>query len=300
MFNASKVYIERFKSNRIVLAKYLFFLIKNAILSPFRIFNSDEADLAKYRKFTKGKKEIILDIAGSKMVLPVADEGLSRELFSAGIREKDVFEVVKRELKAGMNVVDIGANLGYYVLIESKKANKIYGIEPNPLAFTYLKRNVKLNKIKNVKLMNLAIGSSKSILPFYISKNWNWSRFEKGDKGDDILSIKNIKIDTLDSLFKKEKVDLLRMDVEGFELEIFKGAKKFIKRNPSLMILLEFHADVLSPSQREEFINICRECGLKIKYFFKKDTWPDKPFSKNFNAVRNSSITAYQMLLVKG
>ncbi|MBI3334498.1 FkbM family methyltransferase [Candidatus Pacearchaeota archaeon] len=289
-----------YNDNKIIFFKYLAYTAGRILTYPFRklaqaLDNSD----ARYRRFIAGKKEVELKVLGNRMLLPTADEGLTRDLIIEGIREKNSVRAFFKEYKPNMNTIDLGANLGYYLLMEAKiaqkGAGKIYAVEPNPLTFNYLKKNVKLNGYKNIKLMNLGISDKKGTLPFYMAKSWNCSRFEKGEDDSDILSIKKVQVDTLDNLFRGKKIDFIRMDVEGYEFNILKGATQLIKKNPGLAIFFEFHAQFFNTKQREEFIRFLRQNHLRVKYFF---TGSKNIFARrSYIDIRNALYTTYYLYL---
>lgn len=187
-----------------------------------------------------------------------------------------------KEVKEGMNIVDIGANLGLYLLLEPHltKGN-VYGIEPNYNSFKFLQRSVKLNKFKNVKLLNIGISDKKDTIPFYISKKWNWCRFTEG--GDDIVEVKKILVDSLDNLFKNEKIDILRMDVEGYEVQILNGAVNLIQKNPKIKIFMEYHANIFNTQERIGFANWLKEHRLKIKYLIRSNKYRGVNIKENIS-----------------
>ena len=79
--------------------------------------------------------EVIKTIQGSKMILNLKDEGISRELACYGVHEKNSTEEVKKIIKKGMKILEIGANIGYYALLETKLAGDtghLYALEPSP------------------------------------------------------------------------------------------------------------------------------------------------------------------------
>ena len=91
------------------------------------------------------------EINGSRMYLDPTDKGLSIDLLVDGIREPYITEVTKRELKQGQTVVDIGANIGYYALLEARQVGptgRVYAIEPVPENFATLNKNVRLNQYR--------------------------------------------------------------------------------------------------------------------------------------------------------
>lgn len=290
-----------FHDNKVVFFKYLAYSFSRFLSYPFRKISLflDDSD-SRYKRIVFGKKEIMLNVLGNKMLLPVADEGLTKDLIIEGIRERNSVRAFFKEYKPGMNTIDLGANLGYYLLMEAKIAQKgkgkIYAVEPNPFTFHYLKKNVKLNGYNNIKLMNLGISDKKGKLPFYMSKSWNCSRFDKGSDDSDIIKVQQIKVDTLDNLFKGKKIDFIRMDVEGYELNILKGAKELIKNNPGIAIFFEFHAQFFNTKQREEFINFLKENNLRVKYFF---TGNKNIFAhRAYKDIRNALYTTYYLYLV--
>jgi hypothetical protein len=147
--------------------------------------------------------------------------------------------------------------------------------------------------------MNLAVSDKKGSAPFYISKNWNCSRFTKGHDTSDITETRKMKIDTLDNLFKGKKVDFVRMDVEGYEFNILRGATKVIAANPKIAFFFEYHAQFFNTKQREEMIEFFRQHKLRVKYLFRgdEDGARMRPFSRGYRDVRNALYTTYYLYL---
>ena len=129
-------------------------------LSVFRIFQKALFAclilLNKRRLFsvTKNGKRIIKEINGSKMYLDVeVDDGLCRFLAIANIREGYITETMKNELQNCTIVVDIGANIGYYALLEARMLGdkgRVYALEPVPHTIELLRANVELNNYSNI------------------------------------------------------------------------------------------------------------------------------------------------------
>ncbi len=258
---------------------YFMFTIKRFFSIPkreiSRLFIKDKGDI-EYRNKVKGKKEIIKDVLGKKMVLPTEDKGLSRDLMIHGIREPHCVDIMKKILKKGMHVVEVGANIGYFVLQEHiilGNTGKIYAIEPNPLSVKYLKKNVKINSMKNVKLLNMGVSDKNGEMTFLMSKKWNLSRFQNDKKTttSDVLKEIPVKIKTLDSLFANKKVNFIRTDIEGYEYQMIKGAQKVLSNNKNLIIFLEFHPYMMKKKQRKEMAIILKRSGFKIKTVFLQD-----------------------------
>ena len=124
--------------------------------------------------------------------------------------------------------IDIGANIGTATLEASKKIGddgKIFSFEPNPRIFEFLRQNILLNKCKNVKLFNFALGSKST--DKYFSDIYT---DESNSVQEDNIGIK-VKMKTLDEVIPKEiKIDLIKIDTgSGYEKFVFLGATKILK-----------------------------------------------------------------------
>jgi len=155
---------------------------------------------------------------------------LSRILWvdsSHGHSGSEVENFVWTYLKTDDTFVDIGANIGTVTLEASKKignGGKVFSFEPTLKIFEFLKGNVQHNNCKNVKLYDLALGEKSSEI--YFSNNFadeaNSIQYEK--KG--IL----VQMKTLDEIIPSNlKIDLMKIDVAGYEKFVFIGAKKTLK-----------------------------------------------------------------------
>ncbi len=274
-----KNFVFYYKDDMRIFLGYVLFIMRRFLSLPKRKFMNlfvRDAGSSKYKKVIKDKEKVIRDVLGKKMVLPVSDKGLSRDLIIHGIREPHCVEIMKTIIKKGMNIVEVGANIGYFVLQEHiilGNSGTIYAIEPNPLSMQYLKKNVKLNSMKNVKTFNIGVSDRMGEMTFLMSKKWNLSRFqnEKQTNTSDVLKQVKVKIKTLDSLFANKKIDLIRTDIEGYEYQMIKGSEKVLSNCKNLIIFLEFHPYMLKKSQRREMAVILKKSGFKIKTAFLQD-----------------------------
>jgi len=195
-----------------------------------------------YVKLRYGKNLVSKEIQGSKMYLNPLDPGISTELLVKGVHEKGATKILREILEEGMHVVDIGANIGYYTLIEAQnvgKTGKIYAIEPEPNNFGFLNRNVQANNFRDViEIYQIAIADKDGEAKFYISNKSNLHSLLPNPENR-YIAVKTL---TLDNFLKdKHPVDFIRMDTEGFEYNIIKGATNTLKREKNIKLFIEFH-----------------------------------------------------------
>ncbi|MDD4938047.1 MAG: FkbM family methyltransferase [Candidatus Shapirobacteria bacterium] len=137
-------------------------------------------------------------------------------------------KLILRQTKPKDVIVDVGANIGYYtVLLADKvgKTGKVFAFEPDVISFEILKKNVEVNKLKNVVLINAAVSDKKGTTYLYKSKRNYGDHRMFGSEGKE--KIKTIK---LDNFFKNQKIDLMKIDTQGWEPSVFEGAKKIVEK----------------------------------------------------------------------
>ena len=175
-------------------------------------------------------------------------------------REQDILEHFNP--KKNDTVVDIGAHLGRYALISSNlvgKEGKVVTIEANPLVFEKLKKNLVLNKITNTICLNYAVYSEKTKIKLFIRKeestNTEYSLRNTVmvdrdklmvERSKDVERVLEVNADTLDNIMdlndiKQESVNWIKIDVEGAELEVLKGATNVLSKSKDISILIEIH-----------------------------------------------------------
>jgi FkbM family methyltransferase len=183
----------------------------------------------------------------SFMYLSTTDPGISKTLILFGKRELEQKHILNLILKKNMTVLDIGANIGYYALIELdiiKNNGLLIAVEPSPANYSLLKKNIDLNNFKNYRAYNCAISHNVEKKDFYLSESSNLNTFHKSNDPGLKLSGEKIEVqtETILSLVGNDKIDLIRMDVEGHEVSIFKSLIEYISvTNIKPMILFEPH-----------------------------------------------------------
>ncbi len=155
-------------------------------------------------------------------------------------------------LKTGFTVLDIGTNIGEVLLNIASKigpAGKIYGFEPNPPIFERLLTNISLNNFKNISVFKLGLSHENKDFQLYEILPENLGATRILDKDDGISSkttIHTIKVDDFVTENNITKIDLIKIDVEGFELFVLMGASEVLKKwKPVLFIeLIDSHQKI--------------------------------------------------------
>jgi len=209
------------------------------------------------------------EIMGNRMFLDVKEDmGISYDLFRIGFREPFATKAFHEELSRGDVVVDIGANIGYYVLLEAMlvgKEGRVYAIEPVPQNVDLLKKNIKLNNYSNVEVFQLAIGNENKKDLIYLSSKRNCGSMIKKAVMSTYKDEMLVKVVSLDKFLENKPFpDLIRMDVEGYEIKIIRGMKKILESNKPLKIFVEIHPNIMK-GKTKDFLNILKNFGFQAK-----------------------------------
>ena len=185
-------------------------------------------------------------------------------------RRQDAQELklISSIVKPGFNILDIGANIGFYTKVFSELTGpkgSVHGFEPDTTNFKYLQGNLQKNK--NVTLINKAVSDKTEPLKIYLSKMLNVDhRTYPVDDYSHIMEIDATTIDDYLSLNKIKQIDFIKMDIQGFEMSALKGMVSMLRNNPLLKIITELWPYGLSKagSSALEIYNFVNSQGFGI------------------------------------
>src|SRR5829696_2767954 len=155
--------------------------------------------------------------------------------------------------KNGDIVIDVGAHIGPYTLKASKRVGlngKIIAIEADPENFDILNRNIQLNKLTNVIALNYAAYSKEDKIRLYLlkGKESSYTKYNTvmTDRAGNEKRFVEVQANTLDYLLqsngiKHEQVNWIKIDVEGAEFDVLKGAKDILSKSNNISLLIEIH-----------------------------------------------------------
>lgn len=150
--------------------------------------------------------------------------------------DSDILSVCLEHIKEGDTVIDAGAWIGGHTMAYANKVGirgMVYSFEPNPYAFQCLLKNT--HQFPNVLSFQLLLGDERGIATFSAKKGW----YDSGYMGDN-HKIADVPMETLD--FANIAPNFIKIDVEGCELKVLKGAAKTIEKFRSVMMIEINHA----------------------------------------------------------
>ena len=222
------------------------------------------------------------------------------ELIDKLIHRKKIVSELREVLFKPKYILDIGAHKGNYTdlfLTLNKKLN-ITLFEPN--IYLYDDLLLKYKKKKNLRIYNFGLGEKNSLKKFLLNKNSDYiSSFSKINNKSKYLIIrnlvlgsfknkteqKNVKVKKLDSLkfLKDKKIDLIKIDVEGYEEKVIDGGKSILKKTK--VLLIEFHKDDMYQDfdymrVHKKLLKLRFKLYKKIKFPLMK--WEDRIYLKQY------------------
>jgi FkbM family methyltransferase len=162
-------------------------------------------------------------------------------LHRAGMMGKEEAELLKKLIRPGMRILDVGANIGLYTLLLSRltgRAGSVFAFEPEPSLFSTLCENLEGNGVGNVTPFQCAAGDANGRATF------QRATFNSGDNrlGAAKSTGQNIEVEVarLDKMVPVQTVDFIKLDVQGHELAALNGMQQLVASSPNLRVLFEF------------------------------------------------------------
>lgn len=207
--------------------------------------------LRRYKTINSINKKIqdslrtdFIEIEGNKMYL--GDEDYHN--ISLGIFEPEETKLVKRQIKTGQTVVDIGASIGYYTLIFAKlvgESGYVYSFEPSLNKFKILQQNIQLNNLTNINVEKKIVSNIDGEIELF------------GERSESI---------SLNEYFKDKKIDFIKIDVDGMEKKIVDGMIHVLENNMPIKLMMEYYPPGLEQfsGRPTEFPAILEKMGFEI------------------------------------
>ena len=215
-----------------------------------------------YKMYVSQERHISVDPITENLVLKGTWEPYTTDVFSKVLRE-------------GTTVIDIGANIGYFTLLAASRvgeSGKVFAFEPEPQNYALLVKNINVNGFKNVQPFQKAVSRSTGKMALYLgTQSGTHSLFSVRE-----TTTKSITVDlvSLDEFFKEKKcaIDVIKVDVQGAEMDVLMGMQTLIKDNYYLKIFTEFEPDLEHAGfSVKEYWNKLTEFGFRYIYLINEE-----------------------------
>ncbi len=168
-----------------------------------------------------------------------------------GYYDLPIVRLIQELLKPGMTFIDVGAHVGQYSLLASGLVGMegaVHSFEPEPDTFALLAHNVHRNGLRNVHTVRCALAKTSQDVALYVARPDNIGQTSLRQP-DNFSGVKvNVQCRTLDDYVEEHGIDainLIKIDVEGAELDVLLGARHVLSRNPKPHIIIEFWEEFL-------------------------------------------------------
>lgn len=227
------------------------------------------------------QQDIQANFRGLKLTIPTNDITLAPTILSGNFEEKEL-EIFENLCGKSQVVLDVGANIGLYTTVAARKVGlkgKVYAFEPIAENLKYLEENIRNNELQSrVEIIDKAVGEKAGVLKIFILKNQIGTHSAiHSDSNRESVHVPMCSIDSFIKANHIKKVDIIKVDVEGYDGNVLMGAFRTLKEfKPTLFI--EYSPQLLDKSGfgakdfQEQIFKIYRNCYLVDE--FKNKVYP--------------------------
>lgn len=223
---------------------------------------------APYLRWRSGPDAVARDVDGHTMHLDVAAEGITKNLLFDGVHERrstalftEAIETLATDETA---VLDIGANVGYYALIEARalaSRGTVYAIEPDPTNLALLERNVAVNGYDEaIEIAHGAISDTDGVETLYLNTSPNWNRLEAPAGQGETVGTRSVRTWSVGSFLDRRGLDygdvgVLRMDIEGYEVRLLDDVVALLDAPGERVLFIELHPRAMGPDALDAMLD---------------------------------------------
>ena len=215
-----------------------------------KIPGKDSILALSYRLLIPGGMVVVQTRNNYRLYVNSSDVGIARPLIINKVFEPYQTELHKEIIRKSDTVIDIGANIGYFTILDSLlvgEKGKIYAFEPEKEIYDILIKNLTLNNCRNISTFNLACSNKNGYQDLFTDK-YNLGNFSFAAKNviKALNSPSKIRVETvkLDDFFenkvKASKIDFVKIDTEGAEELVIQGLDKILRANNGIKLMMEF------------------------------------------------------------
>jgi FkbM family methyltransferase len=178
-------------------------------------------------------------VGNSKFLVRASETGLTQNIYT-GLQDFNDMAFLLHLLREDDLFVDVGANAGSYTILAcAVRGARAYSFEPVPDTYRRLSANIKLNRVEDrAKHLNIGIGGGRGFIKFTSKLDTTNHALAPGERTDNSLSIEVV---PLDEVLADESPILMKIDVEGYEAEVIKGAKETLNKPSLRAVIIELN-----------------------------------------------------------
>jgi FkbM family methyltransferase len=182
-----------------------------------------------------------------------------------GLHEREVLECLRQQLKPGMTVFDVGANLGYFSMVAGElvgRTGRIISVEPDPRVVEVLAKNVEANGFQNATVVRAAAYNSSGEVSLGCAPATSWSGIDY-KRPTTRIAVRALTLDSISDQLGLDRVDLVKIDVEGAETVVLEGMSDMLVRYRP-QVLLELHGEY-SNTKAHPAVHLLREYKYTVQ-----------------------------------
>jgi FkbM family methyltransferase len=193
-------------------------------------------------------------LARHKMYVDSKDMGIAPHLIMDGYWESWITKLMAQIIEPGFTCLDIGANFGYFSILMSELSEatgKTFAIEPNPRIASLLKATRFVNGGK-FEVIDAAFSDAKGEAVLTVNdRELGGGTIQQNElkHGRSQVAVQKLSVDDFVREQQLDKVDVIKMDVEGIEPLVFKGMQKTIADNPRIHIIVEYSPSIYADAK---------------------------------------------------
>jgi FkbM family methyltransferase len=164
-----------------------------------------------------------------------------------GLYEVYKHKAIRSLLRPGNNFIDIGVNKGDFSLLAAKivgEAGRVLSFEPEPTNVKWTKKSINLNGYDNIQLFEIALSEENGTATLYLGKKSGLHTLVPNQRARNCGTIK-VRTKTLDRFLEEKEfdfsIDMIKIDVEGSEMQVLRGARRVLSENDNVMLLIDIH-----------------------------------------------------------
>ncbi len=253
------------------------------------------------RSFKKGmmKEQIVVPVRcliGQRIIATGSFELTQFDSVRRLLSDPEVF--IEKSININGLFIDVGANIGLYTLNFYSLFSSVIAIEANPTTFMILNSNIRLAGITNAIAMNVGASNASGFANLKVPNSGMLGGARFGDDAPRDATDVKTRIDTLDALVKEQgdgnRVAMIKIDVEGHELEVLEGARGVIERDGPIILY-----EALSEDAGKRCSKVLLDAGYTNFYTFRRNrSFKDIFFGAEVSAVEIAPLKPPRSALI--